>query len=184
MKKKDENRRVRMTKRLMKDALLELLEEKELAKISVTAICELADVHRSTFYQYYSAPADLLREIEQDFLNMIPEPSQVHGQKDTQKIIDVTSEFFDFVKKNERTFRVLFNGESGSIFMTRLVEFLCSEYVPVVNNQDELNARFIRLYITNGTVGIMREWVYAGFPVSSQKIAEIMYSLSRKVIAS
>ena len=62
--------------------------------------------------------------------------------------------------------------------------FLCSEYVPVVNNQDELTARFIRLYITNGTVGIMREWVYAGFPVSSQKIAEIMYSLSRKVIAS
>ena len=36
-----ENRRVRMTKRLMKDAMLELLEKHELAGISVTAICML-----------------------------------------------------------------------------------------------------------------------------------------------
>ena len=48
MNKRIENRRVRMTKRLMKDALLELMEEKDLANISVTAICETADVHRST----------------------------------------------------------------------------------------------------------------------------------------
>ncbi|MDO5139237.1 MAG: TetR family transcriptional regulator, partial [Oscillospiraceae bacterium] len=64
MTEKNENRRVRMTKRLMKDALLELLAEKDLANISVTAVCEAADVHRSTFYNYYTDPADLLRDIE------------------------------------------------------------------------------------------------------------------------
>ena len=59
-----DNRRVIMTKRLMKDALLELLEQMELSSISVTAVCETANVNRSTFYNYYSSPSDLLREIE------------------------------------------------------------------------------------------------------------------------
>ena len=49
----EENRRVRMTKRLLQDALLELLEEKSLEKITVTQVCSKADVNRSTFYAYY-----------------------------------------------------------------------------------------------------------------------------------
>lgn len=44
--KQQENRRVRMTKRLLKDALLELMETHDLISISVTAICKTADVHR------------------------------------------------------------------------------------------------------------------------------------------
>ena len=76
-----ENRRVRMTKRLMKDAMLELLEKQDLAGISVTAICNTADVHRSTFYKYYSDPADLLSEIEQDILERIPFPPTILNER-------------------------------------------------------------------------------------------------------
>ena len=182
MEKKNDNRRVRMTKRLMKDALLELLNQKELVNISVTAICEKADLNRSTFYQYYAEPAGLLREIEQNFLDRIPTPSQLQHPQDPKQILAVTAAFFDFIRQNEKTFRILFNGEAGSNFTARLVEFLCTDYIPVGENQDETFSRFVRVYMTNGAVGMMREWVYSGFPVSSQKIAEMMYTLSRKVI--
>ena len=80
MNEKPESRRVRMTKRLMKDALLELLEQEELSNISVTAICERADVHRSTFYKYYKDPADLFMKLEEDFLDRIPLPPPVLDQ--------------------------------------------------------------------------------------------------------
>ena len=61
-----ENRRVRMTKRLMKDALLELMETKPFEKIKVTDVCAAADVNRSTFYAYYTDTLALLGEIEDD----------------------------------------------------------------------------------------------------------------------
>lgn len=178
---KHENRRVRMTKRLMKDALLELLEKEELVNISVTAICKAADVHRSTFYDYYKDPADLLRETEQDFLDRIPTPSPVADPNDQEKIIEASTVFFDYVKENEKAFRILFSGSSDSSFSTRMVEFLCSGYIPVSDDADETTAGFMRLYIANGTVGMMREWISAGFPVSSRRIAEMMYFFSRKV---
>lgn len=102
-----ENRRVRMTKRLMRDALLELLEQKELANISVTAICEAADVHRSTFYKYYADPADLLRDVERDYLDQIPTPSWDMESWDKDQLLERTTAFFDCVRQNERVYRVL-----------------------------------------------------------------------------
>ena len=182
MKEQYENRRVRMTKQLMKDALLELLKQQNLVNISVTAICETADVHRSTFYKYYNTPADLLREIEQDYLDRIPVPTQA-GQLNQKALLEANMAFFDYVKENGRSFRILFSRSGDDGFASRIVEFICSENMPVGAQPDELSARFVRLYIANGTVGMLREWINTDFPVSSQKIAEMMYFLSRKVIS-
>ena len=181
MTEKNENRRVRMTKRLMKDALLELLEDQNLANISVTAVCETADVHRSTFYNYYTDPAHLLREIETEVLDRIPTPPQVLDQQNQQTLLATTADFFDYIKENKKTIQILFNESSGSNFAVRLVDHLRNGYVPVNDNSDELTAHFTQLYIANGTVGMMREWVNADYPVSSEEIAEMMYTLSRRV---
>ena len=35
--------------------------------------------------------------------------------------------------------------------------------------------------MANGTVGMLREWVSSGFPVSSREIAEMMYFFSVRV---
>ena len=180
-KEQHENRRVRMTKQLMKDALLELLEHQKLVNISVTAICETADVHRSTFYKYYVDPADLLKDIEQDFLDRIPTPPQELDQQNQEQLLSATTAFFDDVKENKKAYRILFGESAGNTFAPTLVEYLCSGYVPVSKGSDELTERFMRLYIANGTVGMLREWVDKDCPVSSRKIAEMMYFLSRKI---
>ena len=182
MTEKHDNRRVTMTKLLMKNALLELLEQKELADISITSICETADIHRSTFYKYYNTPADLLREIEQDYLDRIPVPPQA-VQLNQKALLEANTAFFDYVKENGKFFHILFSRSGDDGFAARMVEFICSENMPVGEQPDELSARFVRLYIANGTVGMLREWINADFPFSSQKIAEMMYFLSRKVIS-
>ena len=51
-----------------------------------------------------------------------------------------------------------------------------------VDGVDELSMHYLRLYTANGTIGMLREWLASGFPVSSRKIAEMMYFLSRKII--
>ena len=180
MPEKVENRRVRMTKRMIKDALLELIEQQPLVSISITAVCETADVHRSTFYKYYTDIADLLNEIQQDVLNQIPVPEK---GADKSQLLKKTTAFFDFVKQNEKTFRILFSDSAGSNFTAKLVELLYSEYIPleVSSETDELTAQFIRLYIANGTVGMLRAWISSDFPVSSRKIAEMMYDMSTNV---
>ena len=114
MSEKPANRRVLMTKRLLQNALLDLLEQNELAAISVTSLCAEADVHRSTFYKYYADPGDLLKEIEQDILDQIPAPPQILDRQNQDQLLLSTASFFDFVKQNEKTFRILFGKNTGN----------------------------------------------------------------------
>ena len=182
MKEMQESRRVRMTKRLMKDALLELLERKNLANISVKELCETADVHRTTFYLHYTDPSDLLREIEQDFLDQIPTPPEVIDEPSQEQLLEATTTFFDYIRQNGSTIRILFSESAESSFSPRLVEYLCSGYLPVGKAADAFSARYLQLYIANGTIGMLREWVDQDFPISSRRIAEMMYFLSRKLV--
>lgn len=181
MAEQRESRRVLMTKRLMKEALLELLEQKELVNISVTEICKLADVHRSTFYTYYSDQAELLRDLEQDCLDLVLLPSPDLSQLDEEQLLAETTAFFESVKRNERAFRILLAGSTSSDFSNRLIELQCSRYAEVGNDTYGAISGYAILYIAHGTVGLLREWVNTGFPIDSREIAEMMYLFSTRV---
>ena len=62
-----EDRRVTMTKRMMKDAFIEMLKETDIYHISVRELCQRADVNRTTFYKYYGNQFDLLER----FMNVL-----------------------------------------------------------------------------------------------------------------
>ncbi len=63
-----EDRRTKYTRKVIRDALMELLNTKPYSKISVTEICRLAEINRGTFYIHYYDVDDVLDDIlEQSF---------------------------------------------------------------------------------------------------------------------
>lgn len=60
------NRRVQYTRDQLKTALITLLQKQPLSELTVTAICQTANVNRGTFYAHYDNPAALFAAIEQD----------------------------------------------------------------------------------------------------------------------
>ena len=65
MNKKD-NQRTRLTKLLFKNSLISLLQKKSIYQISVTELCDAAELNRSTFYKYYDNVSDILTELEKE----------------------------------------------------------------------------------------------------------------------
>lgn len=65
-----EDLRVQRTYLLLKNALLELLAKKSFDEIKVNDICNLAMIHRTTFYSHFQDKYDLLeycvKNIEQE----------------------------------------------------------------------------------------------------------------------
>ncbi|WP_306317031.1 MULTISPECIES: TetR/AcrR family transcriptional regulator [unclassified Streptomyces] len=61
-----EDRRRRRTKRLLKDALVQLVLERGYDKVTVEDITEHADISRATFYKYHSDKQALLDQIVDD----------------------------------------------------------------------------------------------------------------------
>ena len=88
----------------IEEALLSLLEEKEMHRISVKEICEKANVARSTFYTYYDVIDDCLLVIENRFLHDIIELTmRLEGH---EKIETVDLSFFEntlkYIQSNQK----------------------------------------------------------------------------------
>ena len=65
---KNDDTRVQFTKKVLKDALLRILKDKPIGKVTIKELCEEAGLNRGTFYLHYNEPNDVLKEIESDFV--------------------------------------------------------------------------------------------------------------------
>lgn len=64
VEEKKVDRRVRKTKRQLRQALTQLLQQKPIKDITVREIADLVDINRGTFYLHYKDVYDMLEQIE------------------------------------------------------------------------------------------------------------------------
>ena len=175
IKSDSESRRTRMTRRLMKDALMELMENKPLASVSITELCGRADVNRSTFYSYYDDLLQLLKEIEDDIIAQLPKAKPIDDCADLDRqLIEDFTQFFGYVRKHARDFFILL--QSGDIhFRERLMDTIMSRFRrSPAEALDPLISRWSYIYCLNGTFGMMRDWISQGFPIGDREFAELV----------
>lgn len=79
MAEKREYRSAARSRRMIREAFLELLKEKDFSKITVTDIVKRADLNRSTFYAHYPDVNGVVEEIEQEIIRKSLE--NFHQQK-------------------------------------------------------------------------------------------------------
>ena len=56
------NQRVAITKRLLKESMIQILQKKNIRQVTVSELCSRAGINRSTFYAHYSIPSDVLMD--------------------------------------------------------------------------------------------------------------------------
>ena len=175
-----DNRRVRMTKKMIKDAYLELLETNPSEKISVTDICKVADVNRSTFYMYYEDTVILRQDFENDVLEQIPVLSGIPETITSDKeFVDVLEKFFSYIQENHRMFRILILQSDNRAFNRRLIETVLEKYrteVETLNNP--LLAKYEYVFITSGVIGLLGSWIEDNFPINAKKFSQIVLQMA------
>lgn len=71
--------RVVKTRRIIREALLELMSERELSGISISELCKKAEINRKTFYRHYREIGDVISELEDDMLGEFAEVFKSHN---------------------------------------------------------------------------------------------------------
>ena len=90
---KKEDRRIAMTRRMLKDALTEMLRETDIYHVSIRELCQRADINRTTFYKYYGSQFDLLTDMENDLLEFLSSTIREYAE-DPVRIIETACLFF------------------------------------------------------------------------------------------
>ena len=167
MNKKD-NRRVVMTKRIIKDVLIEMLEKKSIQKIYVRELCVKADINRSTFYKYYESQYDLLAEIENDLLIEIEEKC-----KDTDNTKGLNN-ILQYISRNKKTYKVVFNANIDPMFPKKLLNLpIITEIMNnnLVNNNEN---KYKNIYILEGGYHVILKWLNNDCRESPEEITRLV----------
>ena len=180
-----ESRRIRYSKMVLRESLMELMKVKPIAEISIKEICAEADISRSTFYTYYADQFDLLKKIEEEtigFINNLLNKYSVF-KNDKQAALQMTEEVLNYVADNSKSIYVLFS-ENGNIRFQK--ELFRSMYQKNFTNlyleklPDERTKEYCYLFMATGIVGIIYHWINNGMDTPIKELAQLIIKIASR----
>lgn len=156
-----ENQRVRLSKQLLKDSLIQLLNDKAIHKISVREICDSAEVNRSTFYKYYGSQYDLFKEMEDEILEHINQQLSAESAVIPGDLSQITK-LVAFVGENAPLCRILINHNTDPNFPDALINLSylrrwIDSHFRAVYSKSEME--YIYGLIVNGGFSVIKMWI-------------------------
>ena len=154
-KAKPDGRRVRMTKMLLKQSLIELMREKSIHEISIKDICGGADINRSTFYRHYNTQYELYDDILEDITGDIGEIYfRCAGEDYTTQLF--LAEVLRYIENNRDTFLVILGGHSN-ISMGETFNRFTNRFIDL-ESASELRVYIIQ-FIAAGMTSFIWTWL-------------------------
>ena len=175
------------------EALIALLEKKDLQYITVKEICHQAGVNRSTFYLHYETIADLLDEtlemINQRFLSYFPrQEEEVLGHIDSRAWADlflVTEEYLlpylRFIRDNKKVYRAAFRNPGSVQAHARYGQLKQHVLGPILARFEvpEAHRPYCIAFYVEGIAAIVKEWLRQDCADEIGTIAGIIQSCVR-----
>lgn len=171
-----EDRRVRKTKRALREGLADLMLEKELRQITVRELTDRVDIHRATFYVHYKDIYDLYNQIEDAIFH---ELSAIILENDSILLNDFYKILFDYIIENKHISKMLFKSNENNGFLDRLTTLFKNisfeEWYKLYNiSKADESMEFYIQYHLMGCLSIISRWVETDFKYPKEKLVEMV----------
>lgn len=156
------------TKKVIQESLLELLQDKDIHKVTVTDICKKADFNRGTFYAHYKDAYDLLDSMEREFFD-----TAYNFVKDYNK--DSLLKVLYLIKENKDLCKIIFCKQMDSNILNHI--FLIADKIDVerlLNEEDKIYVDYLLKYCIGGIVAIIQKWLNGGLKEDPEIILNII----------
>lgn len=164
MKDESKDRRVRRTKRLLREGLIQLMQQKPVRDISVKELSELIDINRGTFYLYYRDIFDMVQQLENELFEEIDFIIVQHaGKRSKEAISAFFTDLLLLIKENSICFKLLISPNGDSQFLERLNSTIREKYRTTLRKtkDDSPASEFDHKYsfAIFGLIGLIHYWL-------------------------
>ncbi len=182
MKEMKQNRKTKYTQMVLKDALMELMEQKPISKITVKELCAKADINRTTFYAHYTDPNDLLCKIETDVLLSVSKAvGSLHGPIGKSSVIQILQELLQYIADNNKQIQILLSERGGIYFPKELFTMIYEKCELMALAPPSSTKEFYFIFLLNGSIGLIQHWLKTGLTKSTNEMAEIIFNMATQV---
>lgn len=175
--------RVRVTRQIIKESFIELLKQSPLNKISVTRLCEKAEINRVTFYKYYQDIFDLYEKLVDELIEQSTSSMMRMGDKKSlrEAIEIVLTDIYERIDQ----YHILFSDHIDLYHQSRSMERCMSKVsslelsgLSVPEEQREL----LRAFLSCGGGGVLAVCIHNGMKRSPKQLADLLYSYIKQIL--
>jgi len=188
----DIDSRIIRTKEAIRQALMELIEEKGFEAITVKDITTRADINRGTFYVHYENKHDLMEECQNEIMQGM---SQIAKQK-LQNVVLKNSDnskpnkpspavtIFEYLDENRVMMRALLGPKGDVSFQTALRDFLWEtlfddkEHTFFKKENLLVPEEYLASYIAFAHIGVIQQWLENGCTETPKEMAQILSTIN------
>lgn len=144
--------KIAVTESLIKDAFLAALKSKKYPEITISEICRIANIGRSTFYRRYESIHAVVKSIFSDMLNSI---SNVHEHVMGTDAL-CKAPLCQFVRENEKYRAILVDPALSEAFISYAVENRIDSVADDRNDLSGAQKRTLKEFLLSGCVYVIR----------------------------
>lgn len=168
-----EDRRIRRTRRMLKQGLAELMREKEFNDISIKDITDRMDLNRGTFYLHYADTYELLERLENDTLEDIQAMINAHRPNpDSGTMQPVFEPIMDYVVENKEICQSLLGNKASNDFIDKVHQLIRENGWALVHERypgaPEREMDYLFSFITYGLIGMIKQWFDEGMDLEKR----------------
>ncbi len=185
------DRRITKSKRALRAALIDLMEERGLDAVSVNDLCARADLNRGTFYNHFRDKEVLLVALEDEVMADLDRfqaqmqdltVRELMGYRVRKQPLPFLVELFDYLREQGDFLHAVL-GPGGDVrFGPRLRDAVCTNLVQSILHERYRNdpSPFVGYYVAffaSAYLGIIQRWIDTGMQESSEEMALIAMRL-------
>ena len=164
------------SKKMIQEAFLELLKEKEINKITVTDVVNKADINRSTFYAHYSDIRAITEEMENEVIEKMLELLKKFElvnffHNPTPLLLEVSR----FLESNQGLYKILLKINDAETFLKKLKKLFANYMLSDTDIPEYLkNSKMVSLrisYFAGGIINLYQDWFAGSLDCSLNDIA-------------
>ena len=184
MVKRATDRRVIKTKRAIKNALMHLLNDRDINDITISDIAAQADINRKTFYNYYSGVHEVIDEMEDEIISHVDEAlTDIDFIDNLENPYLIFEKLTSVISTDMDTFGYLLGMNTNVGLLSKMVDLLKAKVksviLPVVE-LDELRLNLMLEFMITGMVAVYKRWFNSDRRASIDEISRQMNILAFK----
>ena len=183
MNTKNDDRRVRKTKKALRQGLSELLLKKNIKDISVRELTDYVDIHRGTFYLHYRDIYDLYAQIEAETAQEVKgileryTPEEVAGNP-----FPMILTLIEYIAENVSLCRMMLSQNGNMSFTKELSDIIYQkcihDWMALFKESTMEQREFYGAYVVSGCIGVLRKWLDSGMAQTPERVATIIEKIT------
>lgn len=176
------DRRIKKTKKAIRNAFTELIAQKDINKITVKEIADVADINRKTFYSHYDGVYQIIDEIENELVSVL---NEIIGDIDLKRDLEnpeiIFAKLTSVINHDLDFYGHLLRMDSASNLVPKLILALKEKVRKSFSAQTDIDPQSLDImteFIFSGMFAVYKNWFNFNQEQSIESVSEVISVLA------